>query len=250
MSMKASDWASVFREATWEEALTVAAKGLKTHPHARRRQGAGRFRLGEVLERRSLSVPETDPAGLRHQQRRSLHAPVSRVVGRSVDGRSQFRSRHRALHGGEGQRLHHRHRRASGRKPPGRRDVSEERSQTRRQADCHGPARPDAGPRPLRLAYPAVQAGHRRRPAECHAAYDHRGRPRRRAVHPGHDRGLRGPAKRRSKVSRPRPWQSWPASRPPPSARLPACTRARKSRSSSGAWACPSIPTAPTTPVA
>ena len=43
--------------------------------------GAGRLRLGQGLERGGLSVPEAGAHRLRHQQRRSLHAALPRLVG-------------------------------------------------------------------------------------------------------------------------------------------------------------------------
>jgi anaerobic selenocysteine-containing dehydrogenase len=80
-----------FREATWDEALDLAAGGLKKNPRPRRAEGAGRLRLGQGLERGGLSLPEAGAHGLRLQQRRSLHAAVPRLVGRGADGGVELR---------------------------------------------------------------------------------------------------------------------------------------------------------------
>ena len=80
-----------FREASWEEALDIAAKGLVQDPRREGRQGAGRLRLGQGLERGGLSVPEAGAHRLRLQQCRSLHAAVPRLVGGGADGRPEFR---------------------------------------------------------------------------------------------------------------------------------------------------------------
>ena len=73
-----------FREATWDEALDRAAAGLKKIRDRDGPQGAGRFRLGQGLERRGLSVPEAGAHRLRHQQCRSLHAAVPCLLGRGA----------------------------------------------------------------------------------------------------------------------------------------------------------------------
>ncbi len=102
-----------FREATWEEAMDRAAKGLVK---IRDRDGparARRFRLRQGLERRGLSVPEAGAHRLRHQQRRSLHAPVPRLVGGSAAGRRRLGGGDRDLQRVQEFRRHHRHRRQS-----------------------------------------------------------------------------------------------------------------------------------------
>ncbi len=129
-----------FREASWEEALDIAAKGLGENPRRKGRQGAGRFRLGQGLQRRSLSVPETGAHRFRLQQCRSLHAAVPRLVGGGLDGRPEFRRGVGAVRGRHGRRSHHRDRRQSDRQPSGGGDLSQERRQARRQADRDGPA--------------------------------------------------------------------------------------------------------------
>ena len=50
-------------------------------PRHARPQGAGRLRLGQGQQRGGVPVPEARAHGLRHQQRRPLHALVPRVVG-------------------------------------------------------------------------------------------------------------------------------------------------------------------------
>ena len=54
---------------------------LEDHPRPRRLEGPGRLRLGQVLERRGLSVPEAGARRLWHQQCRPLHAALPRLVG-------------------------------------------------------------------------------------------------------------------------------------------------------------------------
>ena len=66
------------------------------------------------------------------------------------------------------------------------------------------------------------------------------------AIHPDLRRGLRAPGRRTSRTSRRRRWRRSAASRPTRCARSRAPTPAPKARSSSGAWACRSTPTAPT----
>ena len=107
----------------------------RAHPRRQGRQGAGRFRLRQGLERGSLSVPEAGTHRLRLQQCRPLHAAVPRLLGRGADGRSQFRRRVGAVRSGAGCRGDHRHRRQSDGQSPGRGDLHQERGQEGRQAD-------------------------------------------------------------------------------------------------------------------
>ena len=81
LNVDPGNWQTHFREASWDEALDFAAGGLKG-PGAR----SGRFRLGQMHQRRSLSVPENDPPGLWPQQRGSLHAAVPCVLCGGLDG--------------------------------------------------------------------------------------------------------------------------------------------------------------------
>ena len=55
----------------------VAAQG---DPRPRRLRRDRRLRLGQVLQRGGLPLPEADPRGLRHEQRRPLHAPLPRLA--------------------------------------------------------------------------------------------------------------------------------------------------------------------------
>ena len=88
---KRVDYAEVmpaFREATWDEALDLIATRLldikaKHGPRALRR-----VRLGQVQQRGSVSLPEADAGRARHQQRRSLHAALPRLVRRRAAGRA------------------------------------------------------------------------------------------------------------------------------------------------------------------
>ena len=79
-----------FREATWEEALDLAANGLKTIRDTRGPERARRLRLGQGHERGGVSLPEARAHRLRHQQRRPLHAPVPRVERRGAARRHRL----------------------------------------------------------------------------------------------------------------------------------------------------------------
>ena len=150
-----------FREATWEEALDLAASRLKA---IHDRDGSGRdrrLRLGQVLQRGGLPLPEADPRRLRHQQRRPLHAAVPRLERRRA-------ARGRRLRRGlDHLRRHHQRRRRDPRRhehdrePPRRLVVLQAGAPARHQADRRRPAA-RAGRRPRRHLLPD-QAGHRRR---------------------------------------------------------------------------------------
>ena len=170
-----------FREATWEEALDLAASRLK-EIHARRRPGRDRrLRLGEVLERGGLPLPEADPRRLRHEQRRPLHAPVPRVERRGAARGRRLRRRLDDL------RRHHQRRRRDPRRhehdrqPPGRRVVLQAGAPARHEADRRRPAA-RADRRARRHLLPD-QARHRRRVLQRRAARGHPARPRRPRVH-------------------------------------------------------------------
>ena len=60
--------------------------GPRAYPRRARRTRARGVRLGQGVERGGLSVPEAGAHRVRHQQRRSLHAAVPRVLGRGADG--------------------------------------------------------------------------------------------------------------------------------------------------------------------
>ena len=136
----------------------------QAHPRPRRRQRAGRVRLGQGVERRGLSVPEAGAHRVRHEQCRSLHKAVPRLVGRGADGGDRLGRGHRAVHRRRRRRGHHRDRRATDRKPPGRRDLLQTGREARRQAVRDGPAQPVHGA--LRDEDAAIQARPRRRDAE------------------------------------------------------------------------------------
>ena len=96
------------------------ARAVARRPRRARRR---RLRLGQVHQRGGLSLPEADPAGLRAQQRRSLHAPVPRLLGRGPDGERRLRRGHGDLQRDRACRLRHRDRRQPGGEPPRRRDL-------------------------------------------------------------------------------------------------------------------------------
>ncbi len=129
-----------FREASWDEALDLAAKGLVKIRDEQGRQGARRLRFGQGLQRGGLSVPEAGAHRFRLQQCRSLHAAVPCVVGGGADGGAQLRRGVGAVCRRHGRRSHHRDRRQSDREPSGRRDLHQERRPARRQADRDGSA--------------------------------------------------------------------------------------------------------------
>ena len=87
------DWSEVFREASWEEALALAAGKLTEPARHARPQGAGRFRLRQGQQRRGLSVPEAGAHRLRQQQRRPLHAAVPCLQRRGAARRAWARAR-------------------------------------------------------------------------------------------------------------------------------------------------------------
>ena len=164
-------------------------RGPEENPRPRRPRRAGRLRLGQGLERRGVSVPEAGPHRLRHQQRRSLHAALPRLVGVGAARRRRLGRRHRDLQRVQELRSHHRDRREPDREPSGRRDLLQAGGQARRQARGDGPARP--GAEAPRLEDDAVQERHRRCDAQRHAERHRRGKALRPAIHPDLRRGLR-----------------------------------------------------------
>ena len=195
-----------------------AARG----PRRRRAGRHRRLRLGQVLQRGGLPLPEADPHRLRHEQRRPLHPALPRLLGvRAVRGRR--------LRGG----VHHLRRRGQ-----------------RRLRDHHRlepDGQPPGGQLVLQAGPPPRHQGHLRRPAGVHG-----GRARRhlRAAQAGHRRGVlqRGDARGHpARADRPgvhrrtarRTTTSWPARSPttrrsgPP--RSPAWTRTPSARSP-GLW--------------
>ena len=141
--------------------------GLEKNPRPRRAARARRLRLGQGLERRGLSFPEAGAHRLWLQQCRSLHAALSRLVGRGAARRRRLGGGDRDLQRMQEFRFHHRHRRQPDRESPRRRHLLQAGGQARRQARCHGSAR--AGLEASRLADDAVQERHRRGHAQRHA---------------------------------------------------------------------------------
>jgi formate dehydrogenase major subunit len=136
-----------FREAKWEEALD--------------------------LERGGVPLPEADPPGLPPQQRRPLHPPLPRLLGRRADGECRLRRRDRHLQRDRARGRRPRHRLQPDREPPRRRHLFQAVRQARRQADRHGP--PRRRPRPLRHPPAEIPPRLRRRDAERDHARDRRG---------------------------------------------------------------------------
>ena len=98
---------------------TSPPRRSRTSSRARPRRDR-RLRLGQVLERGGLPLPEADPRGLRHEQRRPLHAPLPRLERRgAVRGRrlrrglDDLRRHHQRRRRDHGRHQHHR-------EPPGR----------------------------------------------------------------------------------------------------------------------------------
>ena len=130
-----------FREATWDEALDLIARRLK-EIHAERRAGRDRrVRVGEVLQRGGLPLPEADPHRVRHQQRRPLHPAVPRVVGRgAVRGRRLRRGVHDLRRRRQRRRRDH-HRLQPDGEPPGGQLVLQAGPPPRHEDHLRRPAR-------------------------------------------------------------------------------------------------------------
>ena len=163
------------------------------HPRGARQPGTGRLRLRQVLERGQLPVPEAHPRRLRHQQRRSLHAAVPRLVGGRAARPDRRRLGVEPVFRRPGHRRHLHHRLQHHAQPPGGGDVHQAGRQRRRHAARRRPAAArDRRPRrPLRALQPRHRRGVPQRP---HARHHPRGAVRRR-VHRGAHRGLRPPAR-------------------------------------------------------
>ena len=192
------NWSEVFREASWEEALDFAARGLREYSRHVRQAIAGRLRLGEGHERGSLSVPEAGAHRVRLEQRRSLHAPVPRLERRGADGGDQLRRRLEPGARRREGRSDLRDRRQPHGQSSGRRDLDEERRQSRREADRRRSA-PQRSGAACDLLSP-VQSRYRRRAAECDAPRHRRGGSRRRGVHSRSHVGIRGARREREGV--------------------------------------------------
>ena len=160
-----------FREATLGGGARPRRLQAQGDPRPRRVGRDRRLRLGQVLQRGGLPLPEADPRRLRHQQRRSLHAPVPRLERRRAAGGRRLRRRLDDL------RRHHQRRRRDPRRhqhdgqPPRRVVVLQAGAPARHQADRRRPAA-RAGRRARRHLLPA-QARHRRRLLQRRAARGH-----------------------------------------------------------------------------
>ena len=159
-------------------------------PLRARLAGDRRLRLGEVLQRGGLPLPEADPGGLRHQQRRPLHAAVPRLERRrAVRGRRLGR-------GVDDLRRHHQLRRRDPRRhqhdrQPPRRVVVLQAGAPPRHEGGGGRRAARADRRPRRHLLPD-QAGHGRRLLQRRDARDHPAGARGSGVHrAAHDQLLR-----------------------------------------------------------
>ena len=190
-----------FREASWEEALDLVAERLKGIHAEHGPPVDRRLRLGEVLQRGGLPLPEADPRRLRHQQRRPLHAAVPRlerrraVRGRRVGCGVDDLRRHRQL------RRRHPRRHQHDRQPPGRIVVLQAGASARHQAGG-GRRAPRAHRQPRRHLLPD-QAGHRRRVLQRRDARDHQARAGRPRVHRAAHDELRASSPSWSRTIRP-----------------------------------------------
>ncbi len=150
-------------------------------PRGRRPGRDRRLRLGQVLQRGGLPLPEADQDRLPHQQRGSLHPAVPRLQrGRPVRGHRLRRGLHhlrRRDQRGRG----HRHRQQLHGQPPGRVQLLQAGPPARHHDHLRGPAGRQDG-RPRRHLLPA-QAGHRRGLLQRHNARDHPAGPGRPRLH-------------------------------------------------------------------
>ena len=139
-----ADPRSHFRAASWDEALERAAAGFLRIREAHGGAALAGFGSAKGSNEGSLSCAEDDPRRVRHEQCRSLHAAVPREFGRRADGDDRLGRRDGAFCRGRKRGCHHGHRRESGREPPGRGDLFQERGAARRRTARHRPARPGA----------------------------------------------------------------------------------------------------------
>ena len=149
-----------FREATWEEALDLVARRLREIHTAGGPGGHRGLRIGQVLQRGGLPLPEADPHRVRHQQRRPLHPALPRLLGvRAVRGRRLRCRVHHLRRRGQRRRRDH-HRLQPDGQPPGGQLVLQAGPPARHEDHLRGPAGVHRGRarRPAR----AAQTGHRR----------------------------------------------------------------------------------------
>ena len=99
-----------FREASWDEALDLVATRMLEILGALREPGARGLWLSQVQQRGGLPLPEARASRLRHEQRRSLHATVSRIVRRCTAPDDRLRRCDHDVwrHPQFGRRTHHR----------------------------------------------------------------------------------------------------------------------------------------------
>ena len=167
----------------------AAHRGLR-----RRRAGRDRrLRLGQVLQRGGLPLPEADQDRLPHQQRGPLHPAVPRVQRiRAVRGHRLRRGLHH-LRRRDQRRRGHRDRQQPDREPPGGVVVLQAGPPPGHDDHLRRPPGRQDG-RPRRHLLPD-QAGHRRRVLQRRHARGDQARADRRRVHPQPDDELRGPGR-------------------------------------------------------
>ncbi len=132
--------ASWFREATWQEALDLAAGNLK---NIRDRDGANAlagFGSAKGSNEEAYLIPKIDSYWFRNQQRRSLHALMSRVIGNGAARRHRLRRGIESSFGCDEGRSHFSNRRKSDCQSSCRCDLDKECREEWRQVDYRRPA--------------------------------------------------------------------------------------------------------------
>ncbi len=178
------------------------ARGREAAPGARRARSGRtrRLRLRQGQQRGGVSLPEARADRVSQQQRRSLHATVSRVERCGAHGGHRIRCRVQSGHGRAQGRRRAPDRRQSDREPSGRRDVDQERHEAGHEARARRPA--PFGTGAPRGVLPAVQARHRRRAAQRDDAHDRHGRARGRSLRRRSHQRLRRAAPQRRRLQR------------------------------------------------
>ena len=170
-----------FREATWEEALDLVARRLREIHTAGGPAAIAGLRLGQVLQRGGLPLPEADPHRLRHEQRRPLHPALPRLLGvRAVRGRRLRCGVHHLRRRGQRRRRDH-HRLQPDGQPPGGQLVLQAGPPPRHQGRLRRPAGVHGGRARRHLR--AAQAGYGRGVLQRGDARDHPARAGRPGVH-------------------------------------------------------------------
>ena len=191
-------WHEVFREATWEEALDFAAKGLRDVRDTYGKRALAGFGSAKGTNEEAYLFQKLVRTGfgsnnVDHCTRLCHASSVAALYGRHQLGRGvEPGARRRELRGDL------RHRRQSDGQSSGRGDLHQERCESWRDADRRRSAARRARA-PCHLL-PAVQPRHRRRPAQRDASRHRRGRPRRSEVHRGPHVGIRGARREREEV--------------------------------------------------